>query len=120
MQFDVSVAMTWLLFIALFPITYFWARSAWRILRHKDFTAVALKHGTPPPRQAKFAPWAVAINLAGVASLLWVITGILFGALTYETWSAVAGSTIWLKIIFDFILSRHAHFSSARKPRESC
>lgn len=25
------------------------------------------------------------------------------------TWSAIAGVTIWLKFIADFILSRHAH-----------
>ena len=29
--------------------------------------------------------------------------------LDYETWSAIAGSTIWMKFIFDFILSRQAH-----------
>jgi hypothetical protein len=27
----------------------------------------------------------------------------------YQTWSAIAGVTIWLKFIADFILSRHAH-----------
>jgi hypothetical protein len=27
----------------------------------------------------------------------------------YATWSAIAGTTIWLKLIADFILRRHAH-----------
>jgi hypothetical protein len=27
----------------------------------------------------------------------------------YDTWSAIAGVTIWLKFIADFILGHHAH-----------
>jgi len=36
MVFDVSVAMTWILFLALFPITFYWLRRAWRIVVRKD------------------------------------------------------------------------------------
>jgi hypothetical protein len=35
--------------------------------------------------------------------------------MVYSTWSAVAGSTIWMKIIFDFILSRHAHMAYGKR-----
>ena len=41
MVFDVSVAISWILFLALFPITFFWLRRAWRIAINKDFSEVA-------------------------------------------------------------------------------
>lgn len=109
MAFDISVAMTWILFLALFPITFYWLRRAWRIVVRRDFAEVALKRGEPPPNQAKFAPMAAAINIIASAILIFVVIGVVSGTLAYETWSAIAGSTIWMKIIFDFILSRHAH-----------
>jgi len=109
MVFDVSVAMTWVLFLALFPIAFFWLRRAWRIQVRRDFSEVALKRGEPPQHPEKFAPYAVAINgIAGVIIVV-VIFGVVSGTLAYETWSAIAGSTIWMKFIFDFILSRQAH-----------
>lgn len=115
MVFDISVALTWLLFLALFPITYFWLRRAWIVVVKRDFSEVALKRGEAPPNQAKYAPYAAAINLIAAGILIFVILGVVAGSLTYETWSAIAGSTIWMKIIFDFILSRQAHISFKRK-----
>lgn len=109
MVFDISVAMTWILFIALFPITFFWLRRVWRIVIRRDFSEVALKRGESPPNPARYAPYAVAINLIGSAILILVILGVVSATLAYETWSAIAGSTIWMKLIFDFILSRQAH-----------
>jgi hypothetical protein len=109
MVFDISVAMTWILFLALFPITFFWVRRAWRIIFRQDFTEVALKRGVPPANPAKWAPYAAAINLVAGGITLATIFCIVLGVWTYETWSAVAGSTIWMKFIFDFILSRQAH-----------
>ena len=109
MVFDISVAMTWVLFIALFPLSFFWLRRAWRISVKRDFSEVALKHGEPPENPQRFAPYAAAINLlAGVVVVL-VIIGVLTAYLDYATWTAVAGTTIWLKLIADFILRRHAH-----------
>ncbi|MEW6164040.1 MAG: hypothetical protein AB1642_03160 [Pseudomonadota bacterium] len=115
MVFDISVAMTWILFLALFPITFYWLRRAWRIVVKRDFSEVALKRGEPPPHQEKFAPYAAAINLIASAILIFVIIGVFSGSLAYATWSAIAGSTIWMKIIFDFILSRHAHLLGTKK-----
>ncbi|MDQ5878873.1 MAG: hypothetical protein QG616_706 [Pseudomonadota bacterium] len=105
---DISLAMTWILFLALFPISFYWLRRAWRIIIKRDFSEVALKGGQPPPNAAKYAPYTAAVNLiAGliiVATILLVVTG----AADYDTWSAIAGSTIWMKFIFDFIVSRTA------------
>ncbi|MEW6292252.1 MAG: hypothetical protein AB1544_02960 [Pseudomonadota bacterium] len=115
MVFDVSVAMTWLLFLALFPISFYWLRRAWTIAVKRDTSEVALKRGEAPPNQAKYAPYAVIINLIGAGVLIFVIIGIVAGSLEYETWSAIAGSTIWLKIILDFALSRHAHMKFGRQ-----
>lgn len=115
MVFDVSVAMTWLLFLALFPITFYWLKRAWRIAVQRDLSEVALKRGASPPNPEKYAPWALLINLVAAGVLIFVIIGIVAGSLEYETWSAIAGSTIWLKIILDFALSRHAHMKFGRQ-----
>jgi len=109
MVFDVGVALTWVLFLALFPIAFFWLRRAWRIIVRRDFSDVALKHGESPPKPEKFAPYAAAINLIGGAIVVVVIVGVALGHYAYETWSAMAGITIWCKFFADFALSRHAH-----------
>ena len=116
MVFNVNVALTWVLFLALFPIGFFWLRRAWRIILRRDYSEVAIKRGESPANPAKFAPYAAAINLIAGGMVLWVIIGVALGSLAYDTWTAMAGVTIWLKFIADFILSRHAHpFSSAKK-----
>lgn len=109
MVFDISVAMTWLLFLALFPMAFIWLRRAWRIAVQRDYSEVALKRGEPPPHPERFASYAAAINLLAGVVVVAVIAGVLSAEFDYATWSAVAGITIWLKIIADFILSRHAH-----------
>ena len=109
MVFDVSVALTWILFLALFPIAFFWLRRAWRIVVKRDFSEVALRRGESPANPARYAPFAAAINLIGAGIVLFVILGVVSARLDYEIWSAIAGSTIWMKFIFDFILSRQAH-----------
>lgn len=106
---DISLAMTWLLFLALFPVAFFWLRRAWRITVKRDFSEVALKRGEPPADAARFAPYAAAINfVAGMIAVI-VIFLVLFSGIPYETWTAIAGSTLWLKFIADFILRTHAH-----------
>lgn len=117
MVFDISVAMTWILFLALFPMAFVWFRRTWRIAVKRDFSEVALKKGVSPENPAKFAFYAVAINLSAAVVVLTVIIGVLMAYFEYQTWSALAGITIWLKIIADFILSRHAH-PFFRKPQE--
>ncbi|WP_418318525.1 hypothetical protein [Piscinibacter sakaiensis] len=115
MVFDFSVAMTWILFLAMFPIAFFWLRRTWRILVRRDFSEVALKGGEPPPDPEKWAPYAMAINgVAGVA-LVVAIAGVVLQGMPYDVWSAIAGSTIWCKFFADFALSRHAHNFGARK-----
>lgn len=109
MVFDVSVAMSWLLFLALFPIAFYWLRRVWRIWVQRDYSEVALKGGESPQHPENFALPAAGINLLGGVIIVGTILGIVAGKLAYETWSAIAGSTIWMKFIFDYILSRHAH-----------
>ncbi|MGB4065802.1 MAG: hypothetical protein WBK19_18425 [Azonexus sp.] len=115
MVFDVSVALTWILFLALFPIAFFWFRRTWRIVVKRDFSEVALKRGESPANPEKFAPYAAAINFIAGIIIVFVVIGIVSGSLEYETWSAIAGSTLWMKFIFDFILSRQAHPIIGRK-----
>ncbi|WP_321365823.1 hypothetical protein [uncultured Desulfuromusa sp.] len=118
MVFDIGVILTWLLFLALFPMAFFWFRRAWRIFIKKNYSEVATKHGLPPANPKKWAPFVGLLNLVcgGIVSWIiigvpfWISTGILIGPFqSYETWSAIAGMTIWGKIIADLIIRFQAH-----------
>ncbi|HEY5672837.1 MAG TPA: hypothetical protein VIR78_03960 [Malonomonas sp.] len=118
MIFDVSVALTWILFLALLPMAFIWLRRANRILRQKNYAEVALKHGVPPAEPKKWAPFVGLVNLIAGGIAVWILigvpiwigTGILLGPFkNYDTWSALAGVTIWGKIIADFIIRMQAH-----------
>lgn len=114
MVFDVSVAMTWILYLALFPMAFFWLRRTWRILARRDFSEVALKRGASPVAPERWAPYAMAINGLAGAVAVFVIVGVLVFGLPYDTWTAIAGSTVWCKFFLDFALSRQAHAADAR------
>jgi hypothetical protein len=95
--------------LALFPVAFFWLRRAYRILIKRDFSEVALKKGLPPPNAEKYAPYEMVINLIGGGVILVVIGTVLLGGLDYQSWIALAGSTLWVKIFASFALSRQAH-----------
>jgi hypothetical protein len=118
MVFDVSIAMTWVLFIALFPLSFFWLRRAWRIAVKRDFSEVALKRGESPVNPEKYAPYVAAINLLAGVIVVTLIIGVLAAYYDYATWSATAGVTIWLKLMADFIISRHAHPLTLKRKAE--
>lgn len=105
----ISLAMTWLLFLALFPMAFFWLRRAYRIFIKKDYSEVALKRGESPANPRRFAPFTGLTNLAAGGVALWTIGGIVLGLLPYATWSSMVGVTLWMKIFADYIISRHAH-----------
>jgi hypothetical protein len=109
MVFDVSVAMTWLLFLALFPMSFIWLRRAWRIFFKGDHSEVALRRGEPPPDAARFAPYTGILNLVAGGVAAGTIVLVVMAALPYEVWSAIAGTTIWCKVFLDFAISRQAH-----------
>lgn len=118
MTFDAATALIWILFLALFPMVYYWLRRAWKIFVNKDYSEVALKKGIPPANPEKYATITGIVNiLAGVAAIwiivgviLYIATGILIGPFdSFDGWNAYAGSTIWLKLIIDFIIKRQAH-----------
>jgi len=101
--------------MALFPISFVWLRRAWRIFKKKDYSEVALSGGFPPDNAAKYAPYTGFLNLAAGLSLLYAIFSILVLAVPYQTWSAIAGSTIWIKLIMDFVVSRQARIFAKKQ-----
>jgi small-conductance mechanosensitive channel len=104
-----SLVLNWVLFLALFPIAFFWLRRAYRILVRRDFSEVALKRGEPPADPSRWAPYEMVINgIAGVVIVV-VIVSVIVAAMPFENWTAIAGSTIWCKFFASFALSRHAH-----------
>ena len=105
----VSIALNWILFLGLFPIAFYWLRRAWRILIKRDFSEVALKYGEAPPNAARFAPYDGVLHLLAGATCVYVILAVVLTAMPYSTWTAIAGSTIWIKLMLGFALSRHAH-----------
>lgn len=115
MAFDAGVVLTWILFLALFPMAFFWLRRAWRILVRRDFSEVALKHGEPPPEAWRWAPYEMAVNAVAGTVVVCVIVAVVAFGLPYESWTAIAGTTIWCKFFFSFALGRHAHAAAARR-----
>ena len=116
MVFDISIAITWMLFIALFPMAFIWLRRAYRIFIKKNYSEVALKRGEAPPNPEKWAIATGSVNLIAGAAAVIAIFGVVFALLPYKTWSSIAGITLWMKIFADFIVSRQAHpFELGRK-----
>ncbi len=116
MLFDISSAITWLLFLAFFPMAFIWLRRAYRIFVEKDYSEVALKRGEAPENPAKWAPATGIVNLLAGGTALVTIIGVLltFAGFPnifspYKNWSAIAGVTIWFKVFADYIVSRQAH-----------
>ena len=106
---NVFTVMNLILFIGLFPISFFWLRRAWLIGKKKDYSYVALKKGLPPENPKKYAIFSLGINLIAGLTLVSVILLILIIQLKYETWTSIVGPTIWMKFFAEFILSRQAH-----------
>jgi hypothetical protein len=106
----------WVFLLALFPVAFFWLRRAYRILVKRDYTEVALKKGLPPTDPQRYAPYELVINLLAGAVLVLVLVAVLgFQALKSEDWIAIAGVTLWLKLLASFALSRQAHGLGPRK-----
>ena len=58
------------------------------------------------------AAWlaGVAINLVGGVVMVGVLVAVLgFQALSSEDWIAIAGVTLWVKLLASFALGRQAH-----------
>jgi len=106
---SIQQATAWILLFFQFPLAFVWLRRAWRIAVLKDYSEVALKGGESPPRPQRFAPVALLINAAAGMVAVGVIVSVLAIGVPFERWTAVAGSTLWMKLVADFILSRHAH-----------
>lgn len=118
MALDIGVILTWLLFLALFPMAFFWLRRAGRIFIKKNYSEVATKRGVPPASPKKWAPATGLVNLVCGSIAVWIIIGVPFWIFTgieigpfqsYDSWSAIAGLSIWGKIIADFIIRFQAH-----------
>lgn len=110
MQLPSVFIFNWIFLLALFPVSFFWLRRAYRILVKRDFSEVALKKGAPPPNAEKYAPYEMVINLVGGVVMLGVLIAVLgFQALKSEDWIAIAGVTLWIKLLFSFVLGRQAH-----------
>jgi len=106
---SIQLVTTWILFLSMFPMAFIWLRRAYRIIIKRDYSEVALKRGAPPPNPKRFAPFTALTNLVAGGVILYTICGILLGLMPYATWTAIAGSTLWMKIFLDFAVSRQAH-----------
>ena len=106
---NIFTVISWMMFIGLIAISYFWLRRAWLIGIKKDYSYVALKQGLPPENPQRYAVFSVAINLISGLVLVTVILLVSIIGLKYDAWTSISGTTIWMKIFSEFILSRHAH-----------
>lgn len=109
MSISIFTAVTWLMFLGLFPLSFVWLRRAWLVGIKKDYSYVALKFGNPPENPEKYVIITVGVNLIAGLILGMVVLFIIVIALEYDTWTAIVGTTIWMKLFIEFIISRHAH-----------
>ncbi len=108
----------WIFLLGLFPIAFVWLRRAWYVGVKGDYSLVALKRGLPPANPKRYAIYEIAINLCAGLTIAGVLVAILgFQALSRENWTAIAGSTIWLKLLASFALSRQAHSQNISKQK---
>ena len=113
-----SFILNWVLYLALFPVAYYWLKRAWKIFLRHDYSEVALKRGESPPNPKRWAPWSGLINLIAGSVAVWLAVTIPLGRYTFDKWIEIAGVTLWMKIIFDYIISRQAHpFKLGRKKK---
>jgi ABC-type phosphate transport system permease subunit len=110
-----SQALLWIIYLALYPLAFIWLRRAYRIIVRRDFSEVALRRGVSPKEPERFAPYAAAINLLAGSIAVFTAIAVFAVPLAFETWTAIAGSTLWIKIFADFVVSRHAHVQFGRK-----
>jgi hypothetical protein len=82
---------------------------------------VALKKGLPPANAERYAPYEMAINMIGGIVMVGVLVAVLgFQALAQQDWIAVAGVTLWCKLLASFALSRQAHgLGPAKKKKDA-
>ena len=106
------IIINYAMFIGLMLISFLWLRKAWKVGIKKDMSLVALKQGESPKHPEKYTVATIVVNLiAGLILLAVFVFVLLTGLYTfYSTWTAIAGSTIWMKFIGEFIISRQAHF----------
>ena len=128
----------YIMFVGLLPISFFWLRRAYLIGIKKDYTFVALKRGVPPDNPKKYAKFSLAVNLiAGLVLVGLFIFSVIAGIIEYSanfasseligskflivlqfitqrSWTPIAGSTIWIKFILDFAISRQAHLKTKK------
>ena len=115
----ISFILNWVLYLALYPVAFFWLRRAWRIFIKHDYSEVALKRGESPPNPKRWAPVIGILNTVAGAVGIWLIITIPLGRYDFESWIEIAGVTLWSKILFDFIISRQAHpFTFGKKSRK--
>lgn len=111
--------LNWVLYIALFPVSFFWLRRSYRIFIKKDYSEVALKRGEGPANPKRWAPFTGLSNLVGGGVAVWLIVTIPLGVYTFSKWIEIAGLTLWAKLLFDYIISRQAHpFTFGRKSKQ--
>ncbi|MGA1846991.1 hypothetical protein [Deferribacter abyssi] len=114
---DIITTMNWILFLALFPLSFVWLKNAYKIFIKKDFTNVAVKKGELPPNPKKWAPYVGLLNLFAGLALIWAIFGVVLFAYPYNLWTGIASVTIWFKVIGEFIIKQHAHPISFNKKK---
>jgi hypothetical protein len=115
----ISFVLNWVLYLALYPVGFFWLRRAYRIFIKRDYSEVALKRGESPPNPKGWAPLAGLVNLAAGGIAVWLVICVPMGRYTFDRWIEISGITLWMKILADYIISRQAHPFTLGKAKKS-
>jgi len=115
----ISFVLNWVLYLALFPVAYYWLRRAWRIFIQRDYSEVALKRGESPPNPKGWAPVSGTVNLIAGGIAIWLAICVPLGRYTFDRWIEIAGVTLWMKLLVDYIISRQAHPFTVGKDKKA-
>ncbi len=108
----INLILTWVMFIGMIPLSIFWIRRGIRVALKKDHDKIVLKKGKSPVNLRKYILPVILVNLTAGLIIATVVVFIVAAGIDYNTWTAVAGMTIWGKLFADFIISRHAHWKA--------
>ncbi len=110
MKIDAGVILTWVLFLALFPMVFVWLRRAYRIFFLIKITPKLHLSVENHLRILKNGLHSQGLLTSLQADCFWTIIGVVVLGYEYSKWSAMAGCTIWGgKIFADWILRNQAH-----------
>jgi hypothetical protein len=116
MIFYLELAVAWVLFLAIFPLTVGMFYRAWKIAVRREWHYVAPWYGNPVPQPQRWAHWFAGINMLGGSVLFAILISIIVFGAPFSKWATAVALTIWMYYITTQLLARKARGSLTPQP----